>query len=344
VTSPTQRTNSLNLVRFICAFIVLVSHLDWIAGNPRDLLRDAGICAVGVFFGISGYLLTASALNSFSFRNFLRNRFLRIYPGFFVALTLTSFVFAPIYTWRECSSECNFNVLSIIEYFFSNLTIHIGQPGIAGTLQESAVEKWNPSLWTLEYEVISYFFLSLIYLFNELNKMKASFVLLGMSAFIYISSLAFPFLPYSSLKLIAYFQIFFFFGSCLYFLKAFMSYRFYKLLAILLLMYFNHALKYPSNIAELKLVCYGLLCIFLALMVGLHFRPFIFKNNDYSFGIYIYAGPVTHLVLLFWSSIADNWLIYSTTVCAITLIFAIFSWHCVEKPSLKFKVRSRLKV
>jgi hypothetical protein len=33
-----------------------------------------------------------------------------------------------------------------MRYFFSNLAIHIQQPGIAGTLQKRAIETWNQQL------------------------------------------------------------------------------------------------------------------------------------------------------------------------------------------------------
>jgi len=43
--------NRITLIRLLCAIIVLVPHLDWIAVNPTDNFRRLGLYAVAIFLG-----------------------------------------------------------------------------------------------------------------------------------------------------------------------------------------------------------------------------------------------------------------------------------------------------
>jgi peptidoglycan/LPS O-acetylase OafA/YrhL len=90
--------NRITLIRLFCAIIVLVSHLDWIAGNSTDSFRRLGLYAVAIFFGLSGFLLTDSIFRSGANIIFIRNRILRIFPGFIGVLFLTSLFLPPYIT------------------------------------------------------------------------------------------------------------------------------------------------------------------------------------------------------------------------------------------------------
>jgi peptidoglycan/LPS O-acetylase OafA/YrhL len=77
----------INLVRFFLAFNVTAFHL-W-----NSLARGAGPVAVMGFFYISGYVTTQTTQEVYTTARrsgaFLLNRFLRIYPQYFVALLLS---------------------------------------------------------------------------------------------------------------------------------------------------------------------------------------------------------------------------------------------------------------
>src|SRR4051812_45574841 len=94
---PTSR-NSLNALRLLLATSVIVSHSWPIGGygdDPRWGPTSLGQFAVAGFFAISGWLITRSRLSS-ELPSYAWRRFLRIYPGFFVALLVVAFVVAPL--------------------------------------------------------------------------------------------------------------------------------------------------------------------------------------------------------------------------------------------------------
>ena len=82
----------LGAFRLLLASLVVVSHLRYLAGSSLDFLGPLGLGnpAVMVFFVLSGYVIAEALAVFYRDRTgaFLINRFLRIYPPFFVALAL----------------------------------------------------------------------------------------------------------------------------------------------------------------------------------------------------------------------------------------------------------------
>ena len=99
--SGSARDNNFNLMRMLAALAVLLSHSFPLALGPRavepfqaSLGMTLGTLAVGIFFTISGYLVTASLVSRPSLADFALARARRIYPGLWVAIALTVFVLA----------------------------------------------------------------------------------------------------------------------------------------------------------------------------------------------------------------------------------------------------------
>ena len=122
--------NSLNAIRLLLASAVIVSH-SWLVNGlglpPMVGGTDAGLVAVAGFFGISGYLVTASRLRSSSLRAYLWRRFLRIYPAFLVVLAVTAFVFAPLSTLLDGRSTIDW--ASAAGYVLNNAGLFVRQLG-----------------------------------------------------------------------------------------------------------------------------------------------------------------------------------------------------------------------
>lgn len=73
----------LDAARFLCALMVSIFHLTW--RNPETALyAPVGWVGVQVFFVISGVVIANSAANS-SVTQFIRGRFLRLYPAAWIA-------------------------------------------------------------------------------------------------------------------------------------------------------------------------------------------------------------------------------------------------------------------
>ena len=151
-----SKRNGLNLVRLVAAITVLVSHVGWLAGNDISWVRMMGPKAVAVFFGISGFLISHSWEKSPNFLHFIRNRLLRLWPALIVVLVLTALIFYPAYLFLNPSSAQSVRVAPAFLYIVKNLFFHQFQTQIAGTPYNPNSSYWNPSLWTLEFEMYCY--------------------------------------------------------------------------------------------------------------------------------------------------------------------------------------------
>jgi peptidoglycan/LPS O-acetylase OafA/YrhL len=105
------RNNSLNLLRLVLASIVLFDHAQALGSFGSDSIfgkTTPGQLAVYGFFGISGYLIAASATRH-GFVRFLWQRVLRILPAFWVCLVITACFFGVIGWYRNnphCGITC----------------------------------------------------------------------------------------------------------------------------------------------------------------------------------------------------------------------------------------------
>ncbi len=160
-----MRHNNFDALRLVAASAVVFSHafliaegseahepLIWLTGRQCIL----GLVGVFVFFTISGFLVTESYERTGEPLRYLAKRALRIFPGLFVALTLSAFVLAPMVT-----------TLPLVEYLrrtepygyvvgntMLNLTVH-ELPGVLLVNNPVGLEI-NGSLWTLRYEFMMY--------------------------------------------------------------------------------------------------------------------------------------------------------------------------------------------
>ena len=102
-----NRNPSLDLLRFLAANLVVLTHLVYIEwggvghlGRLRPL-GDMGYLGVDVFFAISGYVISLSAVGRQT-KDFLVARFIRIFPGLLFAGLLaalcTRSIHAPVHT------------------------------------------------------------------------------------------------------------------------------------------------------------------------------------------------------------------------------------------------------
>ena len=87
------KQNNFGFLRLFFAIVVIFSHApEAIDGDRnRELMTrffgtmSMGDLAVTCFFLISGFLILMSYQHSSSFKNYLKKRVLRIYPGFILA-------------------------------------------------------------------------------------------------------------------------------------------------------------------------------------------------------------------------------------------------------------------
>lgn len=349
-----SRDNNFNLIRFVAAFLVLVSHsfpLSTGSGMSEPLKSSFGTTfgqiAVDVFFVTSGFLITGSLLRSKSTSKYIVARILRIYPALLVAVLLTVFVLGPVITQLTLTEY--FNGQTFI-YLWKNSTLFFGVefnlPGVFENVPwKNAV---NGSLWTLPYEVKMYVYLLIIFVTVTFlkkvtpEKYKGGLTFERTIALLALTSLLLHLLNHVYFErfddFIRLFS-FFFIGSFFYLYSSAvrMSKRlFFSLCFLCLISAFSSiGLELQSEIfLVIYIITLPYIVFFLAYIPGGVVRRFN-SLGDYSYGIYIYAFPLQQISAALIIDISVMEMILVSGV--FTLLFAFCSWHLVEKRALQFK-------
>lgn len=337
-----NRNNALNLIRLFLAMMVLVAHAwpyaDISTPAPRIAEDSLGGWAVAGFFGISGYLVTLSMVRSRGPIDYLKRRALRIFPAFWVCLLVIAFIFAPVSFLLEHNSLNGFFRWTDgpLSYVLGNSMLVLNQSEIANTLEWSIIQIWNPSLWTIAYEFGAYFVIMIIILGVRFlaadNRIR--WIVLALWVITVLIHMALPHMvsieSFNMLnkffKLLAYF-----FGGALVLLfqdkipvNTFLAISF--LLATLLLTAWE-----PRWMGQAS----APLFTYFLLWAGARMPSFEFvRSEDLSYGLYIYAFPLTQL--LYQIKLADyiGSLGFLLVLTLASLAAAALSWFLVEKPAL----------
>ncbi len=335
--------NSFGFIRFILASLVVFSHsfvfvipdFEPLASLSNGTITF-GTMAVSVFFIVSGFLITRSYVNGSSIVHFIRNRFLRLYPGFWVCLLITSFVFAPLasyFLYNDFSLSTQNPSYTSLGYILHNITIKIQQTSINNN---SGILVSNNSLWTLYYEGLCYIAVAG---FGYLGFLKKRQYIIPLTfSFIIILLIIGHFFPqYHVFSLFVPWKMTlyrlsscFFAGACIYLYADRIPYS----PVIALMMGVLYIMTIPMGITE---ITDALLLSYPVLVVG--FSPlFAWTDNygDFSYGTYLYAFPIQ--TLLHHAQISNYGLVvFFIASLSITLIVAIASYYFVEKPCLALK-------
>lgn len=338
------RSSNFDALRFWAALVVLWSHcFTLLDGNelrePLHALSDGqsnlGVVAVAFFFAISGYLITRSFDRNPDVWSYARARFLRIMPAFLVVLVLQEWVLGPLLT-----------ALPVHEYFQERGSIRqlalagtflkeVGDlPGVFQTHPRSLV---NGSLWTLRYEVICYGLVLLLGVTRLLERRTTLLLYLGavgwMAYFEHARGLTEDLGDQSpGPDRLLDFAAIFLAGSLIYLWRLPLRAPYAVVCALLLVIspWFGE-LRTAQRTVLPYLVLY--------LAIGFPFRvagPQSF--GDLSYGVYLYAWPITQCMIALTGT--SNWLWLGTLTTLVTLLLAWLSFHLVEKRALALKHRS----
>jgi peptidoglycan/LPS O-acetylase OafA/YrhL len=332
------RRNSLNLIRLVLAFSVLLAHSWHIVGDGAGWGfrgENLGGWAVAGFFGISGYLITASRFSN-RIGSYLVHRVARIFPAFIVCLLVMAFVFAPIAYAVQHGSLSGFlqTPTTPLNSVFANLSLRIVSYDIAGTPAGVPYPgAWNGSLWTLYFEFLCYLLVGLMG-FLPIVKKTPWPVIAAFAGSVLVWANVGLIKPYLQSNLdfeLAARLVPFFLGGAV---VQVLSHRIgihriagpvslvVAALSILFVDGFGGQLAAPF-------IAYGLLWISTWLP-----QPAIVARHDISYGAYIYAFPVQQLLAVFgayhWGV---WWFTLAATVCTIPLAAA--SWLFVERPVMR---------
>jgi peptidoglycan/LPS O-acetylase OafA/YrhL len=204
----------LGFYRLILSVGVLASHTH---GYDFKAYPNAGFVAVVVFFFLSGYLMPASFHANYNYakfidrsKSYLINRFLRIYPVYWVCLLFSIFIIFL----RGLENEYDFSALNFLQNFF---LLGLNQD----ILWRSDIKYIGPA-WTLDVELQYYLLLPLFVFLSDRYRclfVIAAFCWLIASLFFLSIPLGFPSIDRSILVWGGIFLL----GYCAYIYRAILS-------------------------------------------------------------------------------------------------------------------------
>lgn len=145
-------SSMIGTVRFLLALCVVAAHTR---GYRFDLYPDTGLYAVGAFFVISGYLMPATLEANYGGRAtpYLANRFLRIFPLYWLVLGLALIALQRLPEWSE---QYDFGLQPIIQNFL-----------LLGLNQWPNDTRYIGPAWTLDIELQWYLLVPLLMLLGR---------------------------------------------------------------------------------------------------------------------------------------------------------------------------------
>ncbi len=337
------RDNNFNLIRIAAALAVLVSHsfiltMGRRAGRPlrAQTGMEIGDIAVDVFFITSGFLVTGSLLTRQRTLEFVWARVLRIYPALLLTVFATVFVLGPLFTTLPLSAylsdSSTYGYLAKCSTLFGGISIQL--PGVFDDNPHRSFV--NMSLWTLPYEVWMYAFLAagwFALLVTRQSRVKALtigvIIYAALSGSCVLGSRCFHWFPDSDFARLSFM---FFTGATYCVLKEHITLSrplFWLLLVMLLLSFWDRRLF--SGVYVLSL---AYIVLFLAYIPSGFIRQYN-HLGDYSYGMYIYAYPIQQSVAALVPGVSALSMIVISAVP--TIVFAVMSWHFLERRALALK-------
>ena len=338
--SSSTRKNSFDIIRFVAASLVVLSHSYAIVGKAEPHIGNISLggFSVWVFFILSGYLISFSWKQYPRFNVFMAKRALRIFPGLIVAVALTILVLGLVsslsyrdyITHPETVSYSNNILLLRTQYSL---------PGVfTNNVYPTAV---NGSLWTLAYEFFMYGAVAALGVFSLLKKRKVEYVwallfILNIVSVLKPGALSFS-LFYLDIRLIAQMGLMFFSGVLLQMYDKNVIYKNRYWLPALAV-FFASATLLPTLTALFgaTLLAYGI--------IGLAKKPYFYKfgaQGDYSYGLYVYSFPVQQLIWYYTETTRPAVMFILSFI--VSLSMGVLSWYLVEARFIKLKKHIRLE-
>lgn len=332
--------NNFDFLRFLFAICVIITHSfallgiseneEWMVKLTNHQLSFSAIGLAG-FFTISGYFIYISLMHSNHVLEYLKKRFLRIFPGLTVVLLLSLVMVAIIYE-GNASLLNNHSYLTYLPY---NISLYGFQGTISGVFENLPYKSINGSIWTIRYEFSLY--IGLIALFFIKHKKAAKWIITSVILILMIIAYQSNFLQAHDRQLFNIRGIHLFNLGTFFVSGALLAqFNFQKckhgvliliaLLGIVLSLYF-----------ELYSVVKHILFPVLVLSLGFYPVQFLQRFSNYgdaSYGIYIYSFPIQQLLVYYFS---PNLIYMLVSSVLLSIVFGYLSWHTIEKRALRLK-------
>lgn len=349
-----SRDNNFDFLRCALALMVLFSHCYPLTYGKTDYEpfyratgghEDLGRIAVAGFFTLSGFLIANSWASSAGLWDFLRRRALRIYPGFIVAVLFTAFVVGPF-------AMVNGFPMLLVMRRTARALITVNDPYLPGMFDNNPLHGWaNGSLWTIQYELLCYLMIAGLGVVGLIRRPWAIFGLFVFAFAVCMTADLVSTVPAQAwggwagrLQIMFVHKMTWFMGPRLFMFflagSCFWAFRdriprswMLALLCAAGLVGATYIGRMPLHAALPILGVYLLLWV--AFSDAIPFHRFG-KYGDFSYGLYLYAFPVTQSVVCLTKARYPA-PVTAMMVLPLTFVLAFASWHLVERPFLRWK-------
>jgi peptidoglycan/LPS O-acetylase OafA/YrhL len=331
-----------DLMRLGLALTIFIFHSYFVSqGDDGSLwkgpLRPLLISLVPIFFAVSGFLVTGSALRTASLRVFVAFRVLRIAPALATEVCLSALILGPLVTRLRLRDY--FGDTAFFQYFGNMVgRVRFVLPGVF--IDNPMPDFVNVNLWTLRPEFYCYAIMAMLMVVGAAAKpriltwsiMVAALALTVANSFHNLSEKPDGY----QLNVPVYY---FFVGVLAYHWRAkiIIDLRLFGLCAIV-----SYLLLRSPGYAYLAAFPVTYCMVYLG-MLPLP-RISLLQMGDYSYGVYLYGFPIQQTLVHFFPVLREYWPLLFCVAAPLTLSFAMLSWHFIEYPTLRLKTRVAPKI
>jgi peptidoglycan/LPS O-acetylase OafA/YrhL len=304
-----------------------------------EAMRPGLYALVGMFFALSGFLVTGSALRNPTVSTFFANRALRIVPALSVEVTLSAIILGPIVTMVALSQY--FSDPLFLRYFLNILGV--AQYRLPGVFADNPwAHLVNANMWTLAPEFWCYA-ITLLLMGTGLI-VKRRFMTVAIVVAVIVSTLAILYDPTiavhsDSTRFARWFIVLMFFLGMLFHIAA------DKIPLSPVLFVACAAGYYVLTIFNLLGPVAGIMLTYCMVYLGFMTFPWFDRmiRDDMSYGMYLYGFPITQTAVwlllprLDGLNMIGQFAIIFPLVVATTMLFSIVSWKTIERPALRLK-------
>ena len=295
---------------------------------------------VPMFFILSGFLVTGSAVR-LPLGKFALSRSLRIVPALFVDTVFTVFVLDALFTTLPLA---DYAAHPTTRAYLLNIIgeIHFYLPGVFA--DNPLPDVVNGALWTIPPELGCYLTIGLLIAFGWVRNWKiVAGMAVGLMVVIIAGTVLQDRLPPLLAKIITYpgaaLVPGFLIGSLLFLKRHLVPYSLPLFLACLAIIVGSGYVLSAESYAGLPIWIFSMIPVYgyVTLFIGATRIPPLpfFRRGDYSYGIYLYGFPIQQAIVAS-TGITNPFLLFVSALPVI-LALAVFSWHVVEKPTLKLR-------
>ena len=326
-----KSNNCFDFIRYFFALSLIIVHFCTVTEHEQFWFVTGGT-RVKAFFIITGFLVVYSYLRSNNLKLYIKKRFNRIFPAYFMVI-LFCFIVGMLFT--QLSFVDYITDSQTYKYLISNiLFLNFIEPCLPGVFTDNYMPFMNGSLWSMKVEVLFYIIVPLLIWYLYSFKKEIVIVIVFMFSIIYNEIFSYLF-THTGNKL--YFllqhqlggQMIYFFGGTvllLYFDKFCSNIRW--IFPIGLILYIASSRFHVPYLLYIEPLSFAIVIIGIAYFC----KPlnFLQKYDNISYGLYLYHFPVIQILVHFH---LDKYNIYMTFILTllITITLSLLSWFMIEK-------------